>query len=183
MENIDDDELFYSLKKKDKASEKAFSILYSRHSPRVFAYCLRFIGDHDIAKDIFQDTFVRFYNAAQEEREMTNVPAFLLRIARNLCINYKKNEKKTVPLEDIASFAVEDDADSNELLGLVKMALDFLPDEYKEAFILREYDGLSYNEIAEITNESLSNVKVRIYRAKQKIREILAPHLEELKRK
>lgn len=179
-ENVDDTELFYSIKKGDKSSEIAFSVLYRRYSSRIYAYCLRFLGDKDKAQDVFQDTFIRFYNSAKQERVMTNVPAFLLRIARNLCVNAKKAEKRTISIEDISDFAVEDDYDNVELLGLIQKALEQLPDEYKDIFILREYDGLSYNEIAELTDESLSNVKVRLHRAKQKIREILAPYLAEL---
>ena len=67
-----------------------------------------------------------------------------------------------------------------QLLNLIKRALDLLPAEYREAFILREYEGMSYSEIAEMIGESLSNVKIRIYRAKQKIREILAPYLADI---
>jgi RNA polymerase sigma-70 factor (ECF subfamily) len=54
-----------------------------------------------------------------------------------------------------------------------------IPDDYREVFILREYEGLSYAEIAEVVDSSLSNVKVRIFRAKQKIRDILTPYIRE----
>ncbi len=66
------------------------------------------------------------------------------------------------------------------MLALIRAAIKTLPEDYAEVFILREYDGLSYAEIAEVTGESLANVKVRIYRAKQKIRETLAPYLADL---
>jgi RNA polymerase sigma-70 factor (ECF subfamily) len=58
--------------------------------------------------------------------------------------------------------------------------MEQLPTDYKEAFVLREYEGLSYQEIAELTESSLSTVKIRIFRAKQKIREILAPYVADL---
>jgi len=70
--------------------------------------------------------------------------------------------------------------DKDELLELVKRSLELMPDEYREIFILREYDGLSYNEIAEMFNLPLNTVKVKIHRAKQKMREILSPYLTEL---
>lgn len=182
LENMDDDELFYSIKKGGKKADLAFSALYKRYSPRIYAYCLRFLNDRNKAQDIFQDTFVKFYNSAKQERVMTNVPAFLLRIARNLCVNEKKSERKSISLDELGELTsnYSDNYDNNELLELIKSALEMLSDEYKDVFILREYEGLSYNEIAEMTNESLSNVKVRIHRAKQKIKEILAPYLEEL---
>lgn len=55
-----------------------------------------------------------------------------------------------------------------------------MPEEYREYFVLREYDGFTYNEIAEIMNTNVDTVKVKIFRAKKKMREILAPYLKEL---
>jgi RNA polymerase sigma-70 factor (ECF subfamily) len=70
--------------------------------------------------------------------------------------------------------------DKKELLSLITQAMETLPLDYKEAFILREYEGLSYQEIADMTESSLSTVKIRIYRAKQKIRDILAPYIADI---
>lgn len=175
FEEFDDAELFSLLKNQDSNSEKAFSVLYDRHSQRLFAYCKRFLNNKEAAQDVFQDAFVKFYNSAKKERIMTNVPAFLLRIARNLCLNYKRTEIYHVAFEDymtdISSY--DSNENSNDLISLVKIAIEQLPEEYKEPFILREYEGLGYAEIAEITGETLSNIKVRIHRAKLKIKYIV----------
>ena len=61
----------------------------------------------------------------------------------------------------------------------MKTALELLPTSHREAFVLREYDGLSYQEISEVTGQSLASVKIHIFRAKEKLRKILAPYLEE----
>lgn len=182
FEEYSDSELFYMLCEDKHTAERAFSELFARHSSRIFAYCRRFIGNKEEAQDIFQETFIRFHQSASTERDMTNVPAYLLRIARNLCVNFKKREKQAVSYEDYMSvdFETETSAEKTELLDLIKDALEVLPDEYKEPFILREYNGLSYNEIAEVTGQSLTSVKVRIHRAKQKIKDILAPYMQEL---
>ena len=74
----------------------------------------------------------------------------------------------------------DEPAEKTELLKLITTALELLPDDYRESFVLREYDGLSYQEIAEITNSSMATVKIRLFRAKQKIRDILAPYLADL---
>jgi len=178
------DEKLYSLLCKNKVnSDKAFAELYARHSSRVFAYCRRFMGNKEEAQDIFQETFIRFHQSSSPDRVMTNVPAFLLRIARNLCVNSKRKEKSHLTYEDyMVGSNDEHKTDSDELLELVKTALEVLPDKYKEMFILREYDGMSYAEIGEITGESISIVKVRIYRAKQKIREVLSPYINEMEK-
>ena len=176
-----DDELYYMLNSDKKSAEEAFTELYNRHSSRVYAYCRRFLGNKEDAQDVFQETFVRFLDSAKQDRIMTNVPAFLLKIARNLCVNAKRKDKKPITFED---YMVVDNRnnDNNELLKLIKMAIDILPNEYKEIFVLREYNGLSYHEIAEIVEVPLSTVKIRIFRAKQKIREILQPYLRELEK-
>lgn len=184
IEEYSDIELFYMLKTSKEQSEIAFSELYRRHSQRVYSYCLRYLANAEEAKDVFQESFIRFYNSASKDREMTNVPAFLLRIARNICINHlkqKKNQNEHISFEDY--MVGEDDknhSNDDELLSLINTALDTLSDKYKEMFILREYEGLSYNEIAEVTDESVTNVKIRIHRAKQKIKEILEPYIKEM---
>ena len=60
------------------------------------------------------------------------------------------------------------------------MSLDLLPDNYREMFVLREYDGLSYQEISDVTDIPVATIKVRLYRAKKKMRKILAPYLADL---
>lgn len=189
MKNIQeysDLELYDMVKNKKGQFEIAFAELYNRHSPRVFAYCKRYVGSKEEAKDVFQETFESFYKTTHQEREMTNIPAFLLRIARNLCINYIKSRKKdsmNVSYEDYMAVNEERKFEGDdELLELINVALDTLPEKYKEMFILREYDGLTYSEIAEVTDEPIANVKVRIHRSKQKIREVLEPYIKEIQR-
>ncbi len=177
-----DAELYYLMQSDEKLKERVFSELYNRLSPRIYAYCRRFIGNKEEAEDIFQETFERFYQSKSKDREMTNVQAFVLRIARNLCVNFKRHETTGVSFEDYMFVRNEDRNEKDELLNLIKMALDLLEPDYREVFILREYEGLSYNEIADLTNSSLANVKVRIHRAKQQIREILSPYLADLEK-
>ncbi|HPI20399.1 MAG TPA: RNA polymerase sigma factor [Candidatus Kapabacteria bacterium] len=179
FEDLSDIELFNLLKKEKKESPEAFKELYSRYSSRIYAYCRRFIGYKEEAEDIFQDTFKKFYEAAQQEREMTNVYGFIIKIARNLCINSKRNQKRTIEIDDSINISTKSRQDKEEMLDLIKQAIEELPPEYKDVLILREYQGLSYIEIAEMTNLSLGTVKVRIFRAKDKIRTILKPYMEE----
>ncbi len=181
IDKYNDSELYYMLSSDKKMADKAFAELYNRHSSRIYAYCRRFLGNKEDAQDVFQETFMRFLDSTKHERVMTNVPAFMLKIARNLCVNIKRRDKNPVSFEE---YMVQDDTsdNNNELLKLIKMALEILPDEYKDIFVLREYDGLSYQDISDITELPLSTVKIRIYRAKQKIREILEPYLKEIEK-
>ncbi|ROL60587.1 RNA polymerase sigma factor [Bacteroidetes/Chlorobi group bacterium MS-B_bin-24] len=181
IEKLSDNELFKLLSKKNRESEYAFLEIYRRYSGRIYAYCKRFLGNREDAMDAFQDTFVNFYKAADEPKDMTNLPAYLLRIARNVCLNFARQSRTTTQLEDYMYFENKSDQEEqDELLGLIHTALQQLPPDYREAFILREYEGMSYQEIAELLNISLALVKIRIFRAKEKLREILAPYISEL---
>ncbi len=116
---------------------------------------------------------------------MTNVAAYLLRIARNTCLNTmraapQQMQQSAQIIKEFHGASVPYSLENKELLQLISMALELLPENYREAFVLREYDGLSYSEIAEIVDTSPTNVKMRVFRAKQRIRGILAPYLKDL---
>ena len=175
-----DIELFAALKSKKQAAEASFAELYSRYSQRVFAYCLRITGSHDDAKDIFQETFLKFYQSAQGAKLIDNVPGFLLTIARNLCLNYKRDQKSNLRIEDFVLTANDRGYDQKEMMQVISSALELLEFEHREAFILRQYHGLDYNEIALITGDTVTAVKNRVWRAKEKLKEILTPYLEEV---
>lgn len=186
METYSEVELFSFIRlgeeKDRRLSEAAFKELYARLSPRIYAYCRKVLDDIDLAQDVFQDTFIRFYKSAQQEREMTNVAAYLLRIARNLCLKAKRDygSHRFVELEDYHGALRSDDSDNREMLALIDKAIERLPFDYKEVFVLREYDGLSYAEIGGIVGCTEATAKIRSFRAKQKIREMLAPYLQDL---
>lgn len=175
--NIPDVDLFFSLAGDKKVAEEAFAELYARYAGRVYAYCYRCTSDPDEAQDIFQETFLRFYESAKRVDSMSNVIGFILKISRNLILNHRRNKKHAIDIDSIEILAGPGAQDGSELLGMLTTALDMLPDDYREAFVLREYEGLSYNQIAEILDTSLTNVKVRIFRAKQRLRKILSPYL------
>lgn len=173
-----DAELCEMLRSDRAAKERAFTELYGRHSSRIWLYCRKVMGDAESASDMFQATFLRFLQSMEVEREMTNVPGFLLRIARNLCLNARE-KMRPIPLPpNELRIPVEDDSlEAKELARLITTALDLLPEDQREAFVLQIYNGLSYKEIAEVIDRPVSTVRNRVVRAKQKIREILAPYL------
>jgi RNA polymerase sigma-70 factor (ECF subfamily) len=181
LKSHSDRELYELLLLKEH-KDGAFREIYRRHSPRIHAYCLRVTGDRDEAKDVFQDTFTRFMGSIRADREMTNLPAFLLRIARNLCLNRKRDTVATVDVDNVVLASHDMPYEKRELLQLITTSLDLLPQEYREAFVLREYDGMSYAEIAEIAGVSEEAARIRAFRARNKIREILAPYLADLQK-
>lgn len=176
-----DKELVKIICKKNSKSGYAFKEIYNRYAANVHAYCLRVLSNEDQAEDIFQETFIRFFQKVDINNSTTNVPGFLITIARNLCLNQKRNKKNTVPIEDVEylkndAFKYED----VQLMELITMALDLLETSYREPFVLREYNGMQYDEISEQLGITVPNAKTRVFRAKQKIKEILQPYLDEL---
>ena len=175
-----DTELFALLRTEHR--EGAFGELYSRLSPNVFAYCMRVLGSRDAAYDVFQDVFIRLYQTSERIEYLENVRGYTLAICRNLCLNEKKRQaSQGVEFEDaIYNPGESRDAERNEMLRLINMAMELLPHDMREIFVLREYDGLSYNEISALLNIKLDTAKVRVFRARQRIKEILQPYLDEL---
>lgn len=112
---------------------------------------------------------------------MENCKAFLFGIARNIIRNYHRDKKVFSELE--ITMVTEDDymkLEKNELMELILKSLDIIDDKQKEAYILREFDGLAFAEIAELTNTSISNAKSRVYRAHKELLKILKPYIKEL---
>ncbi len=176
--NHSDEDLFALLA---EGRKDAFTELYARYRGRIYAYILRMIGDRDRADDIFQDTFSRIYRSALgSQQEVKRVSSYIFTTARNRCLNAIRDRKPTTDVEDYHQVVFQPSYENAELAELIKTSLELLPEHYREAFILREYDGLSYAEIAEVTEQTLASVKIHIFRAKKKLREILTPYLAEL---
>ncbi|GAB1431173.1 sigma-70 family RNA polymerase sigma factor [Ignavibacteria bacterium] len=176
-----DAELFAMLSGSTSEAQTGLAMLYDRYSQRIFTYCRKITGNSSAAEDLLQETFARFFESAKRVRSAENVAGYLFAIARNQCLNYKAKRREELVLpEDIELASRDRPYEQQELLDILGRALDLLPDDYREAFILREYNGMSYNEIAETIGVSLDIVKIRLFRAKKKLREILAPYLIDL---
>jgi RNA polymerase sigma-70 factor (ECF subfamily) len=185
--SLADAELFAALRGTRQESEGAFTEIYARYATQVHTYCLHILSHRSAAEDVFQETFVRFYNSATAERgdcPPTNVIGFLITIARNLCLNHKSSRREYVSLEEytIVEPAPLQAYESSELMSLIERSLDLLEPHHREAFVLREFDGLPYAEIAEILKTTEATAKTWAFRAKQKIQQILQPYLHDLNR-
>lgn len=181
LTQLTDNELARILRQNSKESEAAFKELFRRYSSMVNAYVVKVLNHLPEAEDIFQETFIRFYKNVKSDLNNENIPGFLMRIARNLCLNFKRDQKTYVPIEEFHSIMEPNPTyDKKELLELITRSLDLLDYEYREAFVLREYDDLPYEQIAEICGITVANAKSRVFRAKSRIKEILAPYLRDL---
>lgn len=176
-----DIELVELLRSSKTKSERAFTVLYERYAAHVRAYCKNMIKNADAAEDIFQETFIRFYKSLNTDFKVINVPAYLIKIARNLALNYFRDKKQMLQVEEVHSiFDSDNNYEQKELLEIVMKALDLLDFKYKEAFVLRKIDGFSLQEIADALEISVEGAKTRVNRARIKLMEILQPYLKDL---
>ncbi len=181
LPNRTDAELCLMLRRSKADSERAFKELYGRYASRIHAYCYKIVENKEEAEDLFQETFVRFYLGMRQDRELTNVAGYLFRIARNLCLNRLRDRPGHASIDGLElPMAIDRSLEDNELLGLIAAAVELLEMEFREAFILREYENMPYEQIADLTGTSLTNAKSRVFRARQKIRKLLEPSIKEL---
>jgi RNA polymerase sigma-70 factor (ECF subfamily) len=170
----------------------AFDKLVVKHKDRVFNLCYWFLGDYQEANDAAQETFIKIFRSLKTFRFKSALSTWFYQIAVNSCKNRLKSseyrqKKKMIPLRnpgeaepDRPSVEPIDDSQSpvielekKERWMLIKRALDSLPQDQRTVVALRDIQGLSYNEIADITGFNLGTVKSKIARARQGLRELL----------
>ena len=177
----------------------ALNRLIARWQRPLISYAYRYVQNSADAHDLVASVFVRFYQQRARLRPDTNVSAWLFTALTNLCHNHHRWKRRhpTVPLDPmterddgsrVAAPHLELASDvpgpagqlaHDELLGAVKAAVSQLPHDLKVAMLLHHYENLSYREIAEITNCSERGVETRLYRARQKLREVLGEFIRE----
>ncbi len=161
--------------------ELAFSELYARYSHRIYAYCARLTGNSTDAADVFQETFIAFFNQAKDEKEVTNISPLLFKIAHNISINFQISHRKNVELKDYHVFANDSGFEEKESMEILAYALGLLESQLREAFILRVYQSMEYEEIADLLGTTAGSVRNRVWRAKEKIKEIYNTYMQEVK--
>lgn len=164
----------------------AFDEIVRRYQRRVYATALRIVRRHDLADDVTQEAFLRAHRAlASYDRERPFGP-WICRIAANLAINHVRSpESREEALDEGArdrSPAAAADGPLEAVLEqearrLLEEAVGRLPAEQRAVFVLRTFDDLSYNEIAEALDLSVGTVMSRLSRAREKLRAALAGYL------
>ena len=144
-----------------RGDEDAYDELYVRHRDHVYTLCLNLCGDRDEAQDLLQETFVRGYRALRTFRGEARFTTWVHRIAVNVCHSAGRRNQHRADLMPVAT-------ESNPaLVEQVRAALVRLRPQHRVVLALRYHQSLSYQEIAELLNWSLSRVKVTIHRAKR----------------
>jgi RNA polymerase sigma factor (sigma-70 family) len=155
----------------------AYGTLVRRHQDAIYRH-VRGLGlEHDASLDVVQDAFVKAFDHLHECREGASFRAWLFRICRNLCFDELRNVRRrtTIPMSDLELVdSIEDPRDSMDDLTLtLHAALDRVPADLRDAFLLKHDAGYTYDEIAELTAASPSAVKMRVHRAREALRSFL----------
>lgn len=172
-----------------KGEEDAFEILVNRHQTSVLNLIYRFIGDRTQAKDLAQEVFIRVWQSAKGYEPKAKFTTWIYKITTNLCLNEIKsarrrrwfpfhrsdedNERSVEETFSDGSPTAEDLLLERERSRQISEALHSLPENQRMALILKRYDDLPYQEIAQIIGCSVSAVESLLVRAKRTLREKL----------
>jgi len=172
-------ETIKAIKALKKGSAEAFQILYKKYNQKVYRFCLRMVSHEAIAKDAFQETFMKVYENRKNFRG-ENFAAWLFTIARHTCLNHLRAKKDHDEYDEAYHSKSITKHSDVALKDLIEQSIKQLPIQLREVIILREYEEYSYQEIANILNIELSLAKVRVHRARKILRTVLKPVVKEL---
>ena len=165
----------------------SFNQLILRWERPIYALAYRTIGREEDARDVCQETFLRAFRALPKFRREAKFSSWLYRIALNLCRDWARKERRAplvqlpedMDLMEMAAAAepsesIEDLVARKDLTRRVEKAMALLPEEQRTAIVLKEYHGLTFQEIADLVGCPLSTVKTRLYQGLTVLRRELA---------
>lgn len=166
MNDIPDNCIIKEIKKGDK---EMFGLLVERYSDKIFSYFIKFLGNRDEALNLTNEVFFKAFKGIKNFNEEREFFPWLIKIARNEGIKFMRKNKPYEQLE------VDDFTEENyfERDLILEEALGKLDKNDREIILLFYQQDLSYEEISKILNISIDNVKVKIFRAKEKLRKLL----------
>ena len=168
---------------------EAFEALVLEHQNKVYSLALRMVGNEEDARDMAQEAFIRAYNSLTGFRGDSKFSVWLYRLTSNICIDFLRSraKRRTVSMtmtdddgEETGELEIPDDTwspaeqlDRTLTRESVRRGLDSLSAPYREILVLREIEGLSYDEIGEVLGIEAGTVKSRIFRARKKLCDFL----------
>lgn len=171
------------LQRFQNGDESAFREIVEQHKLSVLNLCYRFVGNKEDAEDIAQDVFIRILKAAPRYKPEASLSTWIYRITVNVCLNFQRRKKilnffslnheyesgqtagDRLP-ELISEDQPDSDLEKQELQQLVQDAIQSLPENQQTVILLHRFEGLSYQEIADVLDTTVSAVESRLHRAK-----------------
>ncbi len=165
-----------------EGNSNAFSFIVDRHKNKAYNLAFRMCGSHEEAEELAQDSFLKAYRSLKSFKMKSSFATWLYRIVYNTTISHIRTKKKGIlSLEDfpadasdfIGSDISEEAAEREYRNSLVNFALQKIREDERGLISLYYYDEMSTEEISEVTGISKSNIKVKLFRARQKMQEII----------
>ncbi len=173
-----------------QGDQNAFAQLVQNNQNKIYSLALRMTGNPEDGADLAQEAFLKAWRSLPTFQEESSFSTWLYRLTSNLCIDFLRKEKRrkaavtTISLDDDEEesppievpdhrFTPETEVERRELRAAMSRALKVMSEEHRQILILREVEGLSYTEIAELLNLEEGTVKSRIARARISLRNIL----------
>ena len=189
---ISNKEIDLSLVRRAKKGDYgAFDLLVLKYQSRVIATAFKYVKEKQLAEDIAQEAFIKSYKSIDSFREESSFYTWVYRIAVNTAKNYLVSAKRRDEVvisnlsEDDSFYPEKSDVDSpqdllkaSELRDLIFETLSSLGEETRTALSLREFDGLSYEQIAEIVKCPVGTVRSRIFRGREMIEDVVGKHMD-----
>jgi RNA polymerase sigma factor (sigma-70 family) len=147
--------------------------------PKLYRFALHLLGNEDDAMDITQDAMMKVWQQQDKFDELQNMEAWCMRIVRNLALDKLRSRKYRHAedldrAEEVPTMGTPDTAaEKQDVMTRVREAMAALPEKYRTIMQLRDIDGYSYQEIADILEIGLGDVKVNLHRARKTVREAL----------
>lgn len=145
---------------------------------KLFRFALRFLGNEEEAKDIVQEVFIRVWNGRQQMKNVQNWEAWCMRVTRNLSLDRVRtmNRKATQPIERGVNVHYEaltphESTEIGESMDKITRMIAALPGKQRQVMHLRDFEGYSYQEICEILQLDMTQVKVTLFRARNAVRQ------------
>ncbi len=175
-----------------QGDKQAYNLLVGKYQQKILRLVSRFIRDSMECEDVTQEAFIKAYRALPNFRGDSAFYTWLYRIAVNTAKNYLVSAGRRPPAQDLdaqeasnsaagASFVDLNTPESvlmnSELIAVIRKTIAELPDTLREAIVYREFDGLSYEEIAEVMDCPIGTVRSRIFRARETIEEAMSPYI------
>jgi len=172
-----------------RPDEEAFRLIFAQHHRFIFRFLYGMVGEHGLAEDLTQETFMQAYGSIGRWRGESKLSTWLCGIAKHVALKALRKRHR-----EVSNVAVDDEtigklqtsdapapADyllNQELRNVIHNALQRLDDDKRMVFVLKLLQQKSYDEIAEITGFSIPKLKTDLHRAKAEMRNLIGPYLE-----
>jgi RNA polymerase sigma-70 factor, ECF subfamily len=176
--------------------QSAFEELWLKYEQRVYSHCLRMVGDEEESHDLTQDVGIKVIRNIKNYEHTYAFYTWLYRITVNCCIDFLRKKRRHAQEVSLTPNSDEDSADqirehtipdetfvpdktllNRELSDVMNLAIGQLSEKLRAIIVLKEVDGFSYEEIADILNCSRGTVKSRLFRARERLKELLGPYV------